>query len=155
MALSKGINSYLTVDEADSYFGDRFGADAWTNADPITKAKALVTATDTLESLKWAGSVIDPQALAFPRVGAFFDPHTGTMQQLTPIPNRILNAVCELAIHLLENGLPNSGGTVHDLVIGPITLTGIKRGQTLPDVVLRLIQPLKLNHGSNSWWRAN
>lgn len=158
MALSKGTNSYVTVAEADTYFGDRLDATAWTSADATQKAQALVTATAYLDELRWVGSVVsDSQALAFPRIGEYFDPRLGTSVVLTSaVPTRILTATYELAYHLLSNdNVLDDTGTVSDIVVGSITLSNIRKPSKTPPQVTRLIKPLLVNGGSNFWWRAN
>jgi hypothetical protein len=44
MAVDKGVNSFCTVAEADTWFADRLGATAWTGATETEKSAALVTA---------------------------------------------------------------------------------------------------------------
>lgn len=159
MAIAKGTNSYVTVSEADAYFADRLDVAAWADAPELEKAKALVTATSYLDSLEWVGAAIsDAQSLAFPRYGSYFDPRLGfdvTMDGIA-IPSRIINATYELAYHFLNNdGLLDDTGSVKDISIGPIRLTGIKTANGLPGNVRRLIRPVLLNRGSSAWWRAN
>lgn len=159
MALSKGVNSYVTVAEADGYFVDRLDVDAWTTADNTQKGQALVTATSTLDAMPWNGTVISAsQNLAFPRSGYYFDPRLGQHVTLTSdvLPARIVWATYELAYHFLNNeGLLDDSGVVNDLNIGSISLTTIRAPSLIPAVVKRLIKPLLVNAGSNSWFRSN
>ena len=158
MALVKGTNSYADVTESDLYFEDRLDVDAWTSADNTSKAQALVTATSVLDGLYWAGTAIsDSQPLAFPRSAYYFDPRLGTHTALNnEVPKRIISANIELAYHLLNNdGLLDDSGVVKDLEVGPVQLTTILAPSLIPSVVKRLIKPLLVNAGSNSWWRAN
>jgi hypothetical protein len=158
MALSKGTNSYATVAEADSYFEDRLDVAAWTSASAEQKAQALTTATAYLDSLEWLGSVVSSsQALAFPRTGSYFDPRLGLNVTLTSsIPERVVKATFELAYHLLNNdGLFDDTGSVVNLQIASIHLGKIQATNKISGTVRRLIQPLLLNKGSRTWWRAN
>jgi hypothetical protein len=159
MALAKGTNSYATVSEADSYFEDRLDVAAWTNANATQKAQALVTATRTMDELDWIGiAVSDTQALAFPRVGVYFDPRLGSDLSLdeTFVPKRIITATYELAYHLLNNdGLLDDTGSVKNLSIGSISLDVIDAPGKIPLHVKRIIRPLLINGGSNPWWRSN
>lgn len=157
MALAKGTNSYVTVEEADAYFEDRLDVAAWTAADEPTKAQALVTATSILDNLDWIGAAVsESQALAFPRVGQYFDPRLGTYIMLSGSPVRLTKAVCEQAYHLLNNdGLLDDTGEVDTLSVGSISLNTIKAPNKLSSVVTRLINPLLINGGRNIWWRAN
>lgn len=159
MALSKGVNSYVTVAEADAYFADRLDVAAWTAADDIAKGQALVTATNTLDNMTWTGTVISAsQNLAFPRSGYYFDPRLGQHVTLTSevMPARLIQATYELAYHFLNNdGLLDDSGVVNDLNIGSISLTTIRPPSLIPAVVKRLMNPLLVNSGSNSWFRSN
>lgn len=158
MALTKGVNSYVTVAEADAYFEDRLDAAAWTSAKSSEKSKALVTATSYLDSLEWTGvAVSHAQSLAFPRAGGYFDPRLGANVSFDAnTPSRVIKATYELAYHFLNNdGLLDDTGGVTSLQIASISLTDIKATSKMPSVVSRLIKPLLLNKGSNTWWRAN
>lgn len=158
MALTKNVNAYSSVVEADSYFENRLDAAAWTDADATEKSKALITATSLLETMSWTGEVVsESQPLAFPRSGDYFDPRLGTTAKLTAeVPKRIIEAQYELAYHLLNNdGLLDSTGSVTALKIGTIDLSEIRNPPKIPSHVSRLIRPLLISGGSSSWWRAN
>lgn len=160
MALTKGTNSYVSLAEADSYFGDRLDVAAWLVATETQKNQALITATSILDTLEWTGiAVSDSQSLAFPRMGSYFDPRLGrdvTIQDSLFVTQRISTATFELAYHLLNNdGLLDNSGTVTDLQIGSIELKNVRRADRLPQVVKSFIKPLLVNRGSNAWWRAN
>lgn len=159
MALTKGTNSYVTVEEADAYFEDRLDAAAWADEeDEGRKSKALVTATSLLDALCWTGyAVSESQALAFPRVGCYFDPRLGyDIAFSSTVPDRIVKANYELAYHLLNNdGLLDDTGSVQDLGLGTVKLDRISSPDRIPFVVKRLIQPMLQSGGSNSWWRNN
>jgi len=158
MALVKGTNSYVTVDEADAYFEDRLDSSAWEDSDADQKSRALITATSILDNKAWTGTVVDTdQDLAWPRVGSYFDPRLGLQVELTStVPQRILKATYELAYHLLNNdGIQDSTGSVVDIEVGPIKLKQVSSASLVPQVVKREINPLLLNRGSRTWWRAN
>jgi hypothetical protein len=157
MALAKGINSYVTVEEAEAYFANKLDVAAWTDAPSVQKEQALVTATSLLDNLAWAGKAVEEsQSLAFPRVVEYFDPKVGGYVYNTGTPKRILTATFELAYHLLNNdGLLDETGSVKTLTVGPITLTDVKSAGSIPLLVKNTVRPLLLNAGSNMWWRAN
>jgi len=158
MALSKNINSYATVAEADTYFKDRLDVEAWISAEPTQKAQALVTATSLIDTLNWTGvAVSETQPLAFPRSGVFFDPRLGMDIEFNDsVPSRIIQATFELAYHLLNNdGLLDDTGSVKDLTVGSINLTRVLSPNKIPFSVKRLIKPLQVNQGANLWWRSN
>lgn len=158
MALVKGTNAYADVSDADSYFADRLDVAAWTSADSTMKAQALVTAAGILDQLPWTGTAVsENQALAFPRSGYYFDPRIGSSVTFsnTP-PDRIFKANIELAYHLLNNdgALDDTGGVVN-IRIGSISMETLSPASLVPANVKRLIKPMLVNAGSNSWWRAN
>lgn len=159
MALVKGTNSYVTVDEADAYFAESMDVAAWSVADNTMKAQALVTATRILDEMSWIGTAIsESQPLAFPRFAEYFDPRLGTYKTIdgNAVPDRITKAQVELAYHLLNNdGLQDDSGTVTNINIGSIALQDIKRPRLIPLTVKRYINPLLVNGGSNGWWRFN
>jgi hypothetical protein len=158
MALAKGTNSYVTQVEADAYFADRLDVAAWLAADATQKEQALVTATAVLDGLRWTGiAVSQTQPLAFPRSGSYHDPRVGTLVTLDDtVPTRVLTATKELAYHLINNdGVLDDSGAVIDLSVGQISMTTVIPPSVIPGMVKRMITPLLLNAGSNSWWRAN
>jgi hypothetical protein len=157
MALIKGVNSFADVGEFDAYFTDRLDVSAAQEADNATKAAALISATGILDELSWTGAIVDPnQPLAFPRSGSYFDPRVGGRMFLQDIPDRIVKATLELAYHLLANdGIQDSSGSVRNISVGTINLTGIQNASVIPLRVKTIIKPLRINAGANSWWRAN
>ena len=66
-------NSYISVDDADTYFDMRLYSAEWGNADTATKQAALVTGTTQLNSyMRWYGTKAeDTQALHFPADGVY------------------------------------------------------------------------------------
>ncbi len=159
MALAKGTNSYVTLEEANAYFGDRLDVDAWTSATDELKEQALVTATSMLDTFQFLGYVADTeQLLAFPRVGQYFDTMLGRLIIFsdTDSPGRIVRATYEQAYHLLNNdGLLDDVGTVEDLNVSSIKLIDIKDPPKFSSTVFNLIKPLFSNCNGGSWWRAN
>jgi hypothetical protein len=158
MALTKNLNSYVTVIEADSYFENRLDVAAWLSATETQKSQALVTATSVLDELDWIGFAISElQSLAFPRSGSYFDPKYGiTIEFDSSVPNRVVVATYELAYHFLNNdGLLDDAGKVSDLKVANISLSKIRSPNRIPSTVRRQITPLLYNSGANSWWRAN
>jgi len=158
MALTKGVNSYVTVEEADTYFSDRLDSSYWTSATSTRKVQALIGATSYLDDLKWIGVAIsDSQSLSFPREGTYFDPRMGTEVILdTTVPVRVITATYELAYHfLVNNNILDDTGSVFNLSVGDISLSNIRKPSKLNPFVKRLIAPLLENGGNSVWWRAN
>ena len=161
MPLVVGSNAYLDVATAGAYFEFRLDADAWADAKSSERGAALVSATRLLDSLNWIGRATDSnQSLAFPRIGNYRDPKIGAVVSLgsAEVPQRVLDATCELALHLLRNPGVESGEELPDSIAveGAVSLTGLKSTKTgvIPAGVYRGITPL-LERGNNSWWRAN
>ncbi len=100
MALVVGTNSYVTEEEAITYFADRFNGSDWEGIEDVDDElypKLLVSATDILDSaFSWLNSKTDSdQLLEFPR------------NNETTVPQKIKNATFELAleIYLSEGAL--------------------------------------------------
>lgn len=114
-------NSYVTLEEANAYFGERLRADAWTSASDGDKEKALLTACRHIEACRIRvhrrpygypgeppevmGRPYDPlapsnpdQALSFPRKKD--KDNAGNFA----IPKRVKDAQCEEALALLARG---------------------------------------------------
>ena len=69
----KEIPVYCTVEEANQYFAEKFGAELWEEQTEENKARLLVTATRKLNKLKLKGFPCDQtQPLLFPR---YFKPN--------------------------------------------------------------------------------
>ena len=118
MALVVGTNSYISAADADLYFEDYLGADAWTGATSADKDKALIAATRRIDRLSLVGRKADEaQALQFPRCylmgtrpleyPATFDlllkSTTEDWECQAVVPRSVLDAVCEEALALLAN----------------------------------------------------
>jgi len=160
MALVKDTNSYVTRASADTYFEDRLDASAWNDATDAIKDQALITATQLLDNQQFTGYMVaSDQALAFPRVGEYFDPRVGAIVifESDVVPDRIITANYEMSLHLLNNsGLMDDTGTVRSLVVGDIELEYIKNPSKIPNIVTQFIQPLLVQASSgNMWFRAN
>ena len=65
MTITVGVDTYVTVAEADTYLRG-----AWSAFDTADKESALVEAARSMETLTWKGSkTSEAQALAWPRTG--------------------------------------------------------------------------------------
>lgn len=96
--LEVGVNSYVTVAEADDYLSLRHGADAWWAAHEDAKAQALVTATRRIGMQLLLGrKETADQSLAFPRQiwsgGRWVTVEAGWMD--------VLAAACEEALAIV------------------------------------------------------
>ena len=157
MALIKGTNSYVSLKEATAYFENRIDASAFQTATDEMKSQALITATMLLDNYSYIGqSVSPPQPLAFPRIGSYFDPKTGTQVEFSnTVPDRIIKATYELAYHLLNNdGMLDDTGYIKEITVASIKLVDIKAPPKVLSLVLSIIGPLR-TQGKHLWWRAN
>jgi hypothetical protein len=137
-------NSYATLLEGDAYCDARLNASAWNDEpDDDEKARALIEATRELNLLMYVGyTVTDEQALVWPR-GYATDPDSPILADFDTdvIPQRVKDAVCELALQFLIAGttdiasLESTQGVI-EKTIGPITtrwadpylrVTGLKK----------------------------
>lgn len=157
MAVVVGTNSYVSVAEAEAYFSTRLDTAAWDDAGSELREEALVTAAATMEQYSWVGRISDPeQALAWPRVGSYFDPRAGYVVPLDGVPKRVTLAQMELAYHFLNNdGVLDTAGSVKDVKVGPIEVKGIGSISSTSEIAYQYISPLLAAGGSRTWWRAN
>lgn len=119
-------NSYVDLPAADAYHDARLNTDSWTGATADNKTRALLMATERLQSENWLGNrVTTTQRLAWPRWGAAkrdsvglgyglggyytgFGYAYGEPYLTTEIPQPVKDAQCELALSFLE-GVSDAG----------------------------------------------
>jgi len=151
---SASANSYVTQDEAETYFAARLNVSAWTTAED-NRDKALLQAARQLQNENWLGSRVDStQAMAWPRVGvekadsAGSDYGYGYGEQYltTEIPQRVKDAQCELALWLLAaNSQPGEANRrVTSWSADGVSATYDYQGtnRAMPSDVTALISPL-------------
>jgi hypothetical protein len=166
MAVVKGNNCYVSLDEAESYFAERIDTDAWDTATAPDKEKALITATMLIDDkFIFIGAVsLATQPLSWPRMGvAYRDPQRGTYEQpdSQTVPYRVSRSVLEQALHLLLNEgiLDTQPQTFEKIRIGSIQLedsaSDYKPAELVAPIVNTLLLPLLVSNGSSMWWRAN
>ena len=91
--------SYISAADADTYFGDRYGADQWRAATEVHKAQALATATRHIDMQRLRGrKTDDTQPLAFPRAVYW----RGAWNTETEIHEAVKAATCEEALAILS-----------------------------------------------------
>jgi len=120
-ALTVGTNTYVTMDEAETYMDARLGSDIWYSSSDGDKARALRQAARSLDALPLRGEIYDlEQTMAFPRMywSAYRKRTTLTDQderysEITryagyvgdgTVPQRVKDAQCEEALELLIGG---------------------------------------------------
>lgn len=141
-------NSFVSLEDAESYFEGRPFASAWTAASESTREQALVFASRILNRMKWAGNkgsttnTASTQALAWPRrwspsleydappdwVSAYFvDTNVEYYSSLT-MPTPLKDATCELALEVLNAGtsdpfVTDSTRNIKSETVGPLSTT--------------------------------
>ncbi|GEM88178.1 DnaT-like ssDNA-binding protein [Meiothermus granaticius] len=121
MSLTVGQNSYVSLEEANTYLAARLGAEAWAAAAEAQREAALITAARAIDRLPIIGRPVMPnQPMQFPRIwppsmfirrrrnDPFYDPefppdpllYSATLQ--TGIPQDVKRAQCEEALALLN-----------------------------------------------------
>lgn len=142
-------NTYVTLAEASTYFGDRLNSDAWDSASSDNKSKALLTATKVLDSrVIWKGDKAQSsQRLQWPRYGvedsvSYPDSGKNTDFLDTVIPQFLKDAQCEQALALLTNAdqLADTNKGISKVKVDVVELTFDK--QDTADVLARPVRDL-------------
>ena len=168
MAVLKGINSYVSFNEADKYFETRLDSQAWQTKEDDIKESALVTATSLLDKLTWKGKVVKETGLSWPRKGFFSNSSWGVQTKfnsgysfsdlgieteisLTKDLRMLRNATYELCIHLLTNeDVINPTDTVEGLKVGSVSLYTITAVSVVPSNILNIVQDM-LSYSNFRW----
>ena len=136
-------DSFVSVDYADTYFTTR-GVSAW--ASLTNKEALLIKATDYIEagySESWKGVTLnDTQSLSFPRI----------IDDATSYPDRLLKAVCELALKANDGDLlvDVEQRTVEEKVdVITVKYAEYSDQKTQYSMVYGLISPYLLSTGAN------
>jgi hypothetical protein len=117
---------YADVDEADAYLEAAMHADAWrAEEDEDVKARALVSATRTLERQRWKGDKLETspeQTLSWPRTNTGIDGVSDT-----EVPDNIINASIEMANALVGGydlqSEQNTSQKIQSLQAGSVSLS--------------------------------
>lgn len=141
--LTVGTNTYITLDEASAYLDTRLGVSAWDDASDADKARALVSATRSIDALALRGRKYDEeQTLEFPRVfwsgyqanrSIYSEEHERWSPILTgagyvgdgTVPQRVKDAVCEEAVGLLA---AQADGTTERIKMQQQGVTSVRIG---------------------------
>ncbi|MBL8186585.1 MAG: hypothetical protein JNK38_01185 [Acidobacteria bacterium] len=150
-------NSYQELTVADSYFVERLNVNAWHDAAPDDKKRALIMATRRLNRENWYGErVSSTQNLAWPRIGAIKpdSPAGGGLGEFygygecyltTEIPDLVKHAQCELALALLSGFEDDDSDTIEEFAESGgmrVKFRSTRINGALPASVTRLIAPL-------------
>lgn len=154
-------NSYLSVSQADDYFAGHLEGETWWGIQTTPqKQQALVMATVRLEAEMWGGSkTLATQRLQWPREWISTRdgdpaPDGSYYRDANTIPDELMYATCELALHYLKKVAgefllsDDELQTASSYSVGPLTVD-IKgnKGDWLPDKVKQLLQAI----GPNAW----
>lgn len=141
MALTVGTNSYISLEDAKTYFADRLNSIEWDNAADADKSKALIQATQIIDQKDFKGyKSINTQALKFPRIGLIDD---GFDVDGSTVPKRVKDAVCELAIWCLSEDYtePNDLAGYQRIKIAVIEVETRQASKAMPPMVSKLLSP--------------
>ena len=134
-----GVDSYVTLADADTLAGKRLFANVWTSATGVTRCQALQTATALLDRMHWRGSPLAlTQPLAWPRV----DDRCPRGSPLSvAVPTEIIAACVELAIHLIGAGQIATPHIQTRMLGDSMTINFPTIADELPKHIRRLIEP--------------
>ena len=126
-------NSYISVADATTYFGNRLDSADWVAASADNKAASLITATTWLDTVEFYGERSSTtQALKWPRTDVTCD---GIEATATFIPKPILQATCEVALALLRNptmmrDVVTAPGSYDEVELGELRVRYRAQGET-------------------------
>ena len=142
MALEVGKNSYITLEDANTYFADRLNSTEWDSATDPDKSKALIQATKIIDTKQYFGyKTSETQLLKFPRIGLCYD---GVKIDSSIVHQNVKDAVCELAIWLLQDDFtaPNDLAQFNSVELGALKVeTSSNQTKGLPPLVSDLLKP--------------
>jgi hypothetical protein len=126
-------NSYTSVSFSLAHFDNRANPAAWSGAATAVQEAALRQATFYLEDVygaNWRGAkASEAQALSWPRSGVT-DGDTGFGYDSDEIPTRLQEAVCELALRVVDGDTLNpdvavgaAGVTTSAVSIGSVSIS--------------------------------
>jgi len=99
---ASNANTYATLAEAETYFGDRLHVSEWTGASTAQKNTALLMAARRIDQSEFEGVryKVD-QSMAWPRLGTFDD--DGFSIAVSVVPQRVKWAQMEEALGVLRS----------------------------------------------------
>lgn len=148
-------NSYISIADADVYFGTRLYSDDWTGATELVKEAALLHATMLIDNyVKWLGVKSDSdQSLAWPRVGIYENQNVdGVVTQVElvdTVPEKVVRAQLEQALYLIgqnPTSVPDTAGFSELSISGAISFKVDKSSQI--KLIPREVRQLLSNYGS-------
>lgn len=146
-------NSYVSLEDANTYFSTRLHAETWTSASDADKEAALITATNIID---WyytykGGKTASTQALQWPRAGVTVGNETYPSNSL---PKELIMATCELAMVSIDEDVTadNALAGLRKVQAGPLMIQTADNGRPpstgqLPDAVYLLLKKFMDNAG--------
>ncbi len=100
-----GAESYLSVADADTYWGEHGSPTAWTGATTAVKEAALRYSTQWIDdNFVWTGLIVSSaQVLDWPRQSVYDD--QGRLVSDSIIPQRLKDATAEMAKNHIDSAL--------------------------------------------------
>ncbi len=145
--VTAGVDSYVSIDDADTYAGERLFGGTWAAATVNDRHRALRNATDALDGLRWRGRPVAPsQPLAWPRV-ATAAPCGYPLA--APYPRNLERACVELASHMLRNGQLSNRMIQTTMLGDAMTIAFPTIADELPKHIRRLIEPFLASSSAN------
>lgn len=110
MTITVGVDTYVTVVEADTFLAKSIRATSWASLDNDTKEAALVSAAREMQTLPWIGTLTTPgQALSWPRSGV--TDREGQAISSATVPQDIKNGQIEWAFVLASTPALEGAGS--------------------------------------------
>lgn len=142
-------NSYVTIDEVNTYMDNRNHSEEWANID--NTEPFLISATNQIDwFIKFNGEkVLSTQALMFPRNNCY-DYKLDEYVASDIIPIKVKNAVCELILASLEEDRfkDNDMAGIQQVQVGSLKIVANSVGawqtkkKPIPDIIYRILSGL-------------
>lgn len=126
MALEIGVDSFVSVSDADTFWNEHSGGTNWATASDSEKEKALREASQFIDkSYTWLGyhPGENTQLLSWPRQDV--EDHQGRLRDADTVPQEIKDATAWLAEQALDGQLrpaKSRGGAISRLKAGPVEI---------------------------------
>lgn len=139
----EAANSYVTLDEANTYLEASLNAAIWADLDDERKKASLVHATRLIESFMFGGlKSTSTQALEWPREGVY----DRNGYYVAGVPRKLKDAQCEIAMWELNEPDRLAGRfeleTMEAVKIGPINYNVAPGAPVLPSYIMDMLKAI-------------
>lgn len=140
MALTVNTDTYISLDDADTYFGARLHSSTWDSSSDSDKEAALKMACKLLENrVSWYGSPTDSgQDLSWPRKGLV--DRSGNRVDDDTTPEAVKAVQCELAAYVMETDPYAVPDGIQQIDLEGLEIDMHKTDHTIPPKIFRPIQ---------------